>query len=71
MALALVVGVVWMGLWLDPVARPLLAWVLVALGISLAVFFAAMALGGLGLLGMKVLSLAVNRIRWAGRWPED
>jgi hypothetical protein len=71
MVLGLIVGVVWMGLWLDPVARSLLVWVLVAIGGSLAILLAAMALGGLGLLGLKAFDLAMARVRRAGRWPEE
>ncbi|WZO98549.1 hypothetical protein EP7_000129 [Isosphaeraceae bacterium EP7] len=70
MALGLIVGVVWMGLWLDPLARPLLVCVLLAVGSSLAILLAAMALGGLGLLGLKAFDLTIARVRRAGRWPE-
>jgi hypothetical protein len=67
---SLVVLAIWTGLFLDPLVGPLLSAVLLAFGLTLALFLGMMALGILGCVLSAAGNLMIARLRQCARWPE-
>jgi hypothetical protein len=68
--LALVLGLVWLGLLLDPTIGLLLLALLAAFGLALAVMAGAMALG---MMGVGLFAVGDRVLAWCRRgtqWPE-
>jgi hypothetical protein len=69
--LGLILAVVWLGLLLDPMVRPLVLGVLMALALTLGVLVGAM---GLGLLGSGLFAVGDRVVAWfrqGSRWPDE
>jgi hypothetical protein len=71
MMMAIVLAAVWLEVLLDAQIGPLVVFLLVGFGVTLAVMGVAM---GLGLLGFGLLTAAdrlLGAIRRAARWPDE
>ncbi|MGZ3382896.1 MAG: hypothetical protein ACXVBB_21910, partial [Isosphaeraceae bacterium] len=67
---SLVLLAIWLGLFLDPMAGPLILGILMAFGLTLALIVGTM---GLGIMGFGLFAAGDHVIAWlrqGSRWPE-